>query len=418
MARKRLPKDMDPRVPFNPDRFVDKTTHTVTCLVARQFDTDIFLGFLPLSILATGGYVDLIDPLSLKAAGCQRESNRRRIAKIGSEFDSRKQPMLDPLLVNVKRSSVKVSKSKKPGDTVAHLELTIDPADRTLLITDGQHRGGGMAFSDKVPNDFPVPVLFTIGLDNLRLRRIVSDIGGNMVKHNKAFLGTIAASLMHGQRQGKISGAYNEDDPVEVRRFKSNAAADVVRSMSDSPLHNRMTLLPRDSGGRIPMSRLADMIDWVLARSRKFNALDDPMSVSFVLIDFFRAIRVLVGDEFSDGVMLSTKGMKVLSRLLWHVAEEFVDDTPEGCFYRGTREGQYADTETRYEQVLDLLRPLLSWQSADGDGESRWLKCHSDKQTSVNTWYALMLISLGWETRPSCVKKIQDQIAMLKDSSS
>jgi len=415
MAKRRLPKDMDSRIPFDPNRFVGKTTHTMVCLTARQFDTDLYLGFLPMNMLATGGFVDLIDPLSLKPAGCQRESNGRRIARIASEFDARKQPMLDPLLVNVKRSAVKVTRPKK-GCSTAELELVIDPDNRALMVADGQHRGGGMAFSDKVPDDFPVPVLFTIGLDNLRLRRIVSDIGGNMVRHSKAFLGGIAASLVHGQRQGKITGAFNADDPVEARRFKASAAAEFVRSLSDSPLYNRLTLRSKDTGGRIPMLRLIDMADWVLARSRKFNAIEDPMTVSYVLIDFFRAVRVLVGDEFSDGVMLSTKAMKVLSRLLWHVVEEFVEETPDGCFYRGTRKGQYADAETRYEQVLNLLRPLRSWRADDGAG-SKWARCHSDKQTSVNTWYALMLISLGWESRPSCVRKIQDQLTVLRESS-
>ena len=102
----------------------------------------------------------------------------------------------------------------------------------------------------------------------------------------------------------------------------------------------------------------------------------------------------------------------MLARLLWHVAEELIDELPDGSFcYRGTGGGRFADAETRYEQVLDLLRPLRLWQQ-----EGKWLRCHSDKQTSVNTWYALMLITLGWEGRPSPVPGIKGQVAMLKGS--
>lgn len=414
--RKSVPKDMDLRVPFCPSRFTGKLNCTVTCLVAKQFDIDIYMGFVPLSALLTGAYVDVIDPLSLKTAGCQREANRRRIAKIGSEFDARKPPMLDPLLVNVRRNMVKVRRQKK-GDHVVELDLSIDPDDRALMVADGQHRGGGLGFSASVPDDFPVPVVFTIGMDNLRLRRLVSDIGGNMVKHNKAFLGTIAASLVLGQQQGKITGAFNATDPVESRKYKAAAAAEFMRSLSDSPLYNRITLRSKESAGRIPMVRLIDLVDWVLARSRKLNSIDDPMYISFVVIDFFRAVRILVGDEFSEGVMLSAKAMKVLSRLLWHVAEELFEETPSnGYCYRGMREGQYADAETRYEQVLNLLRPLMTWQNSDESG-SKWFRCHSDKQTSVNTWYALMLIEMGWESGPSCVRNIGNQLGVLKEVS-
>jgi DGQHR domain-containing protein len=408
-ATRRVPKDLDPRVPFCQSRFTERTTHTATFLVARQLDTDVYLGFLPLNVLLTGAYVDVIDPSSSKVAGCQREADRRRIARISSEFESRRPLMLDPILVNARRSSVSVSKR----GCAAELKITVDPENRSLMVTDGQHRGGGMSFS-QLPADFPVPVVFTVGLDSLRLRRIVSDIGGNMVRHDRAFLGGLAASLLMGQRQGKIKDAFNAADPAEARRFKAAAAADFLRSLSDSPLYGRITLRSKDAGGCVPLLRIIDLIDWTLSRSRKFDAMQDPMDVSFIVIDFFRAVRVLVGDEFSEGVMLSARATRVLSRLLWHVAEGLIEQQPGGeARYRGIHSPPYADAETRYEQVLEMLGPLRSWQADDGSG-SRWRRCHSDRQTPANAWYALMLLSLGWAGGPFCVPGIAGQLEVME----
>lgn len=409
---RRIPKDLDPRIPFCEDRFVAKTTYTVGCQVAKQLDnTEVYLCFLPLSILATGAWVDVIDPLSLKHTGCQREINKRRIAKVASEVDSRRIPLLDPVLLNVKKSAAKVQKTH--GGKVAELVLVIDPDARALMMADGQHRFSGFTFSRKAADNLSIPVVVIIGMDNLRLRRAVSDIGGNMVKHDKAFLGGMAASLMLGQQKGQITSAFNEDDPTEVRRYTAATAAEYLRCLTDSPLYGRLTLRNKDDGNRIPMQRLAELIDWVLSKNEKLRAVKEPLDISFVVIDFLRAVHRLVGDdEFSSGVMLSHRGAKVLARLLWHVAEELIDELPDGSFcYRGTGGGRFADAETRYEQVLDLLRPLRLWQQ-----EGKWLRCHSDKQASVNTWYALMLITLGWEGRPSPVPGIKGQVAMLKGS--
>jgi hypothetical protein len=222
---------------------------------------------------------------------------------------------------------------------------------------------------------------------------------------------------MLGQQNGKITDAYNVNDPIEVRKFKAAATAEFVRSMTDSPLYNRMTLRAKDIDGRIPMSRLIDLIDWTLSRSKKLNNIDDPMTIAFIVIDFFRAIRVLIGDEFSNGVMLSTKAMKVLARLMWHVVEELFDKMPDGTFcYRGMQKGNFSDTDTRYEQVVDLLQPLISWQDSDDSGISRWSRCHADKHSSVNTWYAWMLLTLGWDNKSSCVPSIKAQLAALRES--
>jgi DGQHR domain-containing protein len=408
-ATRKVPKDLDLRVPFCQSRFTERATHTATFLVARQIDTDVYLGFLPLNVLLTGAYVDVIDPSSSKVAGCQREADRRRMARISSEFESRRPLMLDPILVNIKRGSVSVSKR----GCAAELKIAVDPENRTLMVADGQHRSGGMSFS-QLPADFPVPVVLTVGLDSLRLRRIVSDIGGNMVKHDRAFLGGMAASLLIGQQQGKIRDAFNADDPAEARRFKAAAAADFLRSLSDSPLYGRITLRSKDTNGCIPLLRIIDLVDWTLSRSRKLDAIRDPMDVSFIVIDFFRAMRVLVGDEFSEGVMLSARAMRVLSRLLWHVAEGLIEQRPGGAAeYRGIHSAPYADAETRYEQVLEMLKPLRSWRDDDGSG-SRWRKCHSDRQTPANTWYAMMLLSLGWADAPSCVPGIAGQLEAMR----
>lgn len=414
--RTAIPKNLDPRVPFDSVRFVDKTELSFPCLAGKQFDTTIYLGWMPLEALITGGFVDVVDPLALKQAGHQREGNKRRIARVASEFNSRRTPMVDPIYVNVKKRDIRVS---KPGDSagLVELEVTIDQYNRVLAIVDGQHRAGGLSFS-KWPGSMPIPVVITVGMDDLRLRRLVSDIGGNMVKHDKAFLGSLAASLMLGQNNGKISGALNMDDPIEVRKYKAAATAEFIRSMTESPLYNRMTLRAKDADGRIPMARLIDLIDWTLSRSSKLDGVEDPMTIAFIVIDFFRAMRILIGDEFSkEGVMLSAKAMRVLSRIFWHVTEELFDEMPDGSFcYRGMQEGQFSDADTRYEQVTDLLGPLRLWREPDDTGASRWARCHSDKHSSVNTWYAWMLMTLGWQEKPSCVPNIRSQLTALRET--
>ncbi len=420
MATKRakrtaIPKDLDPRIPFDKSRFVDKAELSIQCLAAKQFDTTIYLGWIPLGALVTGGFVDVVDPLSLKQAGHQREGSKRRIARVASEFNARRTPMVDPIYVNVKKKDILASKLEGHAGFV-ELVVTIDQDSRVLAIVDGQHRAGGLSFSKWLGN-MPVPVVITIGIDELRLRRLVSDIGGNMVKHDKAFLGSLAASLMLGQNNGKISDAYNQDDPVEVRKYKAAASAEFIRSMTESPLYNRMTLRAKDADGRIPMARLTDLIDWTLSRSKKLDGVEDPMIIAFIIIDFFRAMRILVGDEFSEGVMLSAKAMRVLSRIFWHVTEELFDELPDGSFcYRGMREGHFSDADTRYEQVANLLAPLSAWRDRDETGASRWLRCHSDKHSSVNTWYAWMLMTLGWQERPSCVPNIRSQLDALRET--
>jgi len=413
--RTAIPKNLDPRIPFDNSRFIDKTELSFSCLAAKQFDTTIYLGWIPLESLITGGFIDVVDPLSLKQAGHQREGNKRRIARVASEFNSRRTPMVDPIYVNVKKKDVRVG--KPDGTSSIELEMTIDQHNRVLAIVDGQHRTGGLSFS-KWPGDMPIPVVITIGMDELRLRRLVSDIGGNMVKHDKAFLGGLAASLMLGQNNGKINGALNMDNPVEVRKYKSAATAEFIRSMTESPLYNRMTLRAKDTDGRIPMARLIDLVDWTMSRSRKLNGVEDPMTIAFIVIDFFRAMRILIGDEFSkDGTMLSAKAMRVLSRIFWHVTEELFDELPDGSFcYRGMREGHFSDADSRYEQVIDLLRPLSSWQNLDDAGDSRWARCHADKHSSVNTWYAWMLMTLGWQGKPSCVPNMQSQLDALRET--
>lgn len=414
--RKRIvvPKDLNPRAPFKQARFIKKTELSIPCLVEKQFDTTIYMGWISLEALVTGGHVDVIDPLSLKQVGHQREGSKMRIARVASEFDSRRTPMLDPIYVNVKKKDVQVGRLE---GGIVELKVTIDQNSRVLAIVDGQHRAGGLSFSDKWPGNMPVPVVITVGMDELRLRRLVSDIGGTMVKHDKAFLGNLAASLMLGQNNGKISGAYNADNPVEVRKFKAAASAEFIRSMTESPLYDRMTLRAKDTDGRIPMSRLADLIDWTLSRSNKLDSAEDPMIIAFIIIDFFRALRILIGDEFSNGVMLSAKAMKVLARIFWHVAEELFDEMPDGSFcYRGMQEGRFSDTDTRYEQVVDLLSSLSSWQSHDESGVSRWMRCHSDKHISVNAWYARMLMTLGWQEKATCVPNVQSHLDALRET--
>lgn len=420
MATKRakrtaIPKDLDPRIPFDKSRFVDKVELSIPCLAAKQFDTTIYVGWMPLEALVTGGFVDVVDPLSLKQAGHQREGSKRRIARVASEFNSRRTPMVDPIYLNLKKKDVRAGKPDPTG--FVELEITIDQYNRVLAIVDGQHRAGGLSFS-KWPGNMPIPVVITVGMDELRLRRLVSDIGGNMVKHDKAFLGSLAASLMLGKNNGKISEAYNADDPVEVRKYKAAASAEFIRSMTDSPLYNRMTLRAKDADGRIPMARLIDLIDWTLSRSNKLDGVKDPMTIAFIVIDFFRAMRILIGDEFSnEGVMLSAKAMRVLSRIFWHVTEELFDEMPDGSFcYRGMREGQFSDADTRYEQVSALLNPLSSWQGRDKTGASRWSRCHSDKHSSVNTWYAWMLMTLGWQEKPLCVPNMRSQLDALRET--
>lgn len=421
MATKRakrtvVPKNLDPRVPFDGTRFMDETELSFPCLAGKQFDTTIYLGWMPLDALITGGFIDVVDPLSLKQVGHQREGNKRRIARVASEFNSRRTPMVDPIYVNVKKKDIQVSKSEGIAG-FAELTVTINQHNRILAIVDGQHRAGGLSFS-KWPGDMPIPVVITVGMDDLRLRRLVSDIGGNMVKHDKAFLGSLAASLMLGQNNGKISGALNMDDPIEVRKYKAAASAEFIRSMTESPLYNRMTLRAKDADGRIPMARLIDLIDWTLSRSSKLDGVGDPMIIAFIVIDFFRAVRILIGDEFSkEGVMLSAKAMRVLSRIFWHVTEELFDEMPDGSFcYRGMLEGQFSDADTRYEQVVSLLNPLSSWQELDDADTSRWARCHSDKHSSVNTWYAWMLMTLGWQDKPSCVPNMRSQLDALRET--
>lgn len=411
--RKRIPKNLDPRIPFNPNRFSTPMQHSAACIVARQGECDIYQTFIPLNILCTASYVDVVDQFAKKQTGCQRHNTRRRLERIASEFDSRQPLMLDSLLLSMKRSDVKVVKD---GNGLATMTFTVDPNNRNLMVPDGQHRLGGISWADSPPIDMAIPATLVVGMDNLQLRRVVADIGGNVVKHDKNFMYSLAASFVIGEASGKISGAINRNDPVEVRKGRAAAAAEYTRSLSDSPLYDCLTLRSSDKDGRIPVARLVDFIDWPLARSQKLNGLVEPLDIGWIVIDFFRAVRILVGDQFSEGVMLSAKGMKVLSRLLWHTAEELIDETPSGFVYRGMHEGEYACADTRYEQVLELLRPLSAWQKPDDATgvASVWECCHADKEWSVKTWYARMLLDLGWADKPSCEPRIAAQLAVLE----
>ena len=417
VKKKSSHKVLNQRVPFNPGRFVPKATEFSTVFQhARQLGTDIYVGFVPLNILCSAVYVDVIDPNSKKFAGCQRGINTSRIGRIASEFDARRAAMLDPVLINAPRNAVKIEETRD-GDSTKRIMFQVDPGNRILILTDGQHRLAGMAASGAVPDDEPIPVTLTVGVDNIRLRRIVSDFGSTPVRLSKSIQCDIGASMYLHDDGGK-NGLVNTNSAKEVRRFKAGAAIEYMRSQTGSPLHDRITIHDREVDGRIPMARLVDFLDWTLRKSPKLNSFD-PMELSFVLIDFFRTMRLLVGDEFSSGVMLSAKALKVQSRLLWHVAEELIDETDDGYCYRGMEKGNFAVDDERYEQVLRLLRPLEAWQRQEAlpdgtDGGSIWYRCHTDKTSGIDTWYALMLVALGWTDKPSCVPGIRAQLQSIQ----
>lgn len=417
MARKKSShKVSDQRTPFNPSRFVPKATEFSAMFQhAKQLGTDIYVGFVPLNILCSAAYVDVIDPNSKKFSGCQRGINTSRIGRIASEFDARRAAMLDPVLINAPRNAVKIEETRD-GDSTKRIMFQVDPSNRILVLTDGQHRLAGMAASKAVSDDELVPVTMTIGVDNIRLRRIVSDFGSTPVRLSKSLQYDIGASIyLHDD--GK-NGLINTNSAKEVRKCKAAAAIEYMRSQISSPLHDRVTIHDREVDGRIPMARLVDFLDWTLRKSPKLNSFD-AMELSFVLIDFFRTMRLLVGDEFSSGVMLSAKALKVQSRLLWHVAEELIDETDDGYCYRGMEKGNFAVDDERYEQVLRLLRPLEAWQRQevlpDGTTEgSVWYRCHTDKTSGIDTWYALMLVALGWTDKPSCVPGVKAQLQSIQ----
>jgi DGQHR domain-containing protein len=388
----KLPKDIDPSVPFSQKRFAVRPVQ-VECQHAKQFDTDIYLGFAPLSALVSAGYVEVIDPMSPNQNSWGREASRRRIAKIASEFDARRPLMVDAIWANARKKGITV----KPSDDGlrATIEFTANPENRILMIADGQHRLGGMSFSETLSDDTPVPVAFTIGLDTLRIRRLVSDIGGNVVRHNKSQLGYLVATFRSAEEAGKADGPlYDTNNKRELGFVISSSIASRLASMTMSPLRGKLVYHNREMNGSVPVQRIADMVNYAIARlpdecGWNFQTLakngNNELEITHCVIDFFRAIDDLANEDFRSGVILSARCMKVLARILWHVLCDITLDADGNPLYT-KQNGEFSDFSTRYHALKDMLAPLETWQVADDNG-SIWKKCSTDR-TPIDLWYA------------------------------